>query len=61
MEASLGYDFIYEEQGLEGAEFSIYARETIYSPDGQVDEEGNRLVRYEKDSLVGTIVTDKEG
>lgn len=56
-----GYDFVYEEQGLEGAEFSVYARETIYSPDGQMDENGKPIVRYEKDSLVGTLVTDKEG
>ena len=61
MEVSEGYDFIYEEQGLKGVEFSVYARETIYSPDGQTDEEGNRIVRFEKDALVGTITTDNEG
>lgn len=33
METEKGYAFSYEEQGLVGAEFSIYARETIYSPD----------------------------
>jgi len=56
-----GYEFEYEEQGLAGAEFSIYARETIYSPDGQMDSEGNRIIRFEKDALVGTIVTDEKG
>src|SRR5699024_12594612 len=34
---------------------------SIYSPDGQTDEEGNRIVRFEKDALVGTITTDNEG
>ena len=48
METEKGYEFAYEEQGLAGAEFSIYARETIYSPDGQVDSEGNRIIRFEK-------------
>ena len=61
METEKGYEFAYEEQGLAGAEFSIYARETIYSPDGQVDSEGNRIIRFEKGALVGTIVTDGKG
>ncbi|MBM6801850.1 hypothetical protein H6B07_04045 [Mediterraneibacter glycyrrhizinilyticus] len=61
MEPAEGYSFIYEEQGIAGAEFSIYARETIYSPDGQTDEEGNPVIRYEKDALVGTIVTGEDG
>lgn len=61
VETSEGYEFVYEEQGIVGAEFSIYARETIYSPDGQTDEEGNRIVRYEKDALVGTIITENDG
>lgn len=61
MEMEKGYEFEYEEQGLAGAEFSIYARETIYSPDGQMDSEGNRIIRFEKDALVGTIVTDEKG
>ena len=61
MEVAEGYSFIYEEQGIAGAEFSIYAREAIYSPDGQLDEDGNPVVRYEKDALVGTIVTGEDG
>lgn len=61
METEKGYEFAYEEQGLAGAEFSIYARETIYSPDGQVDSEGNRIIRFGKGALVGTIVTDGKG
>lgn len=46
---------------MEAAEFAIYARETIYTPDGQKDEAGNRIVKYEKDTLVARMVTDKEG
>lgn len=61
MEVAEGYSFIYEEQGIAGAEFSIYARDVIYSPDGQTDEEGNPVIRYEKDALVGTIVTGEDG
>lgn len=33
---------------MEGAEFAIHAKETIYTPDGQKDEAGNRIVKYEK-------------
>lgn len=61
METSKGYDFVYEEGNMEGAEFAVYARETIYTPDGQVDENGNRIVRYEKDELVDRMVTDADG
>lgn len=38
-----------------------HAKETIYTPDGQKDEAGNRIVKYEKDALVARMVTDKEG
>ena len=61
MEISMGYDFTYENSGLEGVEFELRAAQTIYSPDGQKDEDGNRLVRFEKDGLVAKIITDKEG
>lgn len=61
MEKTEGYSFTYETGPAAGAEFSIYAKETIYSPDGQKDEEGNRVVRYEKDALVTELVTDEEG
>lgn len=53
--------FDYEEGNMEGAEFAIHAKETIYTPDGQKDEAGNRIVKYEKDALVARMVTDKEG
>lgn len=34
-------DFTYEETSLLGAEFAVYAAEDIYTPDHQVDEQGN--------------------
>ena len=54
-------EFLYEETGVEGAVFELHAKETIYSPDGAVDENGNRIIRYEKDDLVATLTTDEEG
>lgn len=60
-EKETGYAFQYETGTIEGAEFSVYAGETIYTPDGQKDAEGNRLIRYEKDALVAELVTDAEG
>ena len=53
--------FKYEETGVEGAEFEIYAKDTIYSPDGAKDEAGNPVVRYEKDDLVAKLTTDENG
>ena len=54
-------DFVYEKTSLEGAEFEIYAAEDIFTPDHQVDEQGNRHVIYAKDTLVKTVTTDKNG
>ena len=54
-------DFVYEETSLEGAEFEIYAAEDIFTPDHQVDEQGNRHVIYAKDTLVKTVATNKNG
>ncbi|MCB5475737.1 LPXTG cell wall anchor domain-containing protein [Blautia luti] len=54
-------DFVYEETSLEGAEFEIYAAEDIFTPDHQVDEQGNRHVIYAKDTLVKTVTTNKNG
>lgn len=61
LEPETGYLFEYEEMGLSGAVFEIHAAETIVSPDGKKDSEGNPLVRYEKDELVGTLTTDETG
>ena len=54
-------DFVYEETSLEGAKFEIYAAEDIFTPDHQVDEQGNRHVIYAKDTLVKTVTTNKNG
>ena len=54
-------DFVYEETSLEGAEFEIYAAEDIFTPDHQVDEQGNRHVIYAMDTLVKTVTTNKNG
>lgn len=54
-------DFVYEETSLEGAEFEIYAAEDVFTPDHQVDEQGNRHVIYAKDTLVKTVTTNKNG
>ena len=54
-------DFVYEETSLEGTEFEIYAAEDIFTPDHQVDEQGNRHVIYAKDTLVKTVTTNKNG
>lgn len=54
-------DFVYEETSLEGAEFEVYAAEDIFTPDHQVDEQGNRHVIYAKDTLVKTVTTNKNG
>lgn len=54
-------DFVYEEASLEGAEFEIYAAEDIFTPDHQVDEQGNRHVIYAKDTLVKTVTANKNG
>ncbi|MDD3362688.1 MAG: SpaA isopeptide-forming pilin-related protein [Hespellia sp.] len=54
-------DFSYLLGHVAGAEFAIYATEDILSPDYQCDENGNRLVLYQKGELVSTIITDESG
>lgn len=54
-------DFTYEETSLLGAEFAVYAAEDIYTPDHQVDEQGNRVVIYAKDTLIRKVTTDEKG
>lgn len=48
-------------RSLELGGHSLHAKDTIYSPDGAKDEQGNPVIRYEKDDLVATLVTDTEG
>ncbi len=55
------YGLKYEESGVEGAEFELHAKNTIYSPDGAKDEKGNPVVRYAKDDLVAKLTTGAEG
>lgn len=54
-------DFAYEETSLSGTEFAIFAAEDIYTPDHQVDEQGNRVVIYAKDTLIRKVTTDEKG
>ena len=54
-------DFTYEETSLLGAEFAVYAAEDIYTPDHQVDEQGNRTLIYPKDTLMRKVTTDEKG
>ena len=61
MDISSGYEFSYEMGGIKGAEFAVYAKETIYTPDGQTDAEGNRIVRYNENDLVATLITGTDG
>ncbi|MBQ9156188.1 MAG: peptidase [Eubacterium sp.] len=56
-----GSSFIYKEKKLEGAVFEVYAAEDIYTPDHQLDSEGNRLVQIPADRLVMTITTGPDG
>ena len=46
---------------MEGAEFEVRAAEDIFSPDYQLDENGNRILLYSKDELVSTLKTDAKG
>lgn len=54
-------DFAYEETSLSGTEFAVFAAEDIYTPDHQVDEQGNRVVIYAKDTLIRKVTTDEKG
>ncbi|XBX09623.1 SpaA isopeptide-forming pilin-related protein [Enterocloster clostridioformis] len=54
-------EFVYETKPLAGATFEVYAAENIYTADFQKDEEGNRILEYAADELVGTVTTDENG
>lgn len=60
-ETGIFHDFVYEEAGVEGAVFELHAKERIYNPDGAKDENGDPIIRYEKDDLVATLTTDQDG
>ena len=61
MEESIGYSFQYGTEAAAGVKFSVFAADTIYTPDGQKDEEGNRIVLYGKNALVADLVTGEDG
>ena len=54
-------EFIYEERGLEGAVFEVYAAEDVYTADRQLTTDGERTKYYAKGDLVATLVTDEDG
>ncbi len=54
-------EFVYEERGLEGAVFEVYAAEDIYTADMQLNADGERTKYYAKGDLVATLVTDEDG
>lgn len=54
-------EFVFVEDGLEGAEFEVYAAEDIFTADNQVDDAGNRIKIYSKDDIVTTVTTGKDG
>ena len=59
--------FKYENKSLKGAVYKLIADEDIYTPDNQVDEEGNRKVAVindipaNKDAVIALLTTDEEG
>ena len=59
-ETGIYKDFKYEETGVEGAQFEVYAKDTIYSPDGAKDEEGNLLCPLRENDLVAKLTTDEK-
>ena len=54
-------EFVYQERGLAGAVYKVYAAEDIPEPDGTRDENGRPLLRYAKDEPVGTVITGEDG
>lgn len=61
LEESSGYEFQYVTGSAADVKFAVYAADTIYTPDGQKDEEGNRIILYEKDALVAELITKEDG
>ena len=53
--------FVYEETGLAGAVFSVYAAEDIITPDNQKDEEGNAVIIYRKGEQIAELTTGADG
>lgn len=53
--------FVWEEKGLVGAEFEVYAVGDILTHDMQLDANGERTKYYSDGDLIGTIVTGADG
>lgn len=53
--------FIYEEQPLAHAEYTIRAAEDIVTQDRQVDENGKRTLWFEKGEVVAVVSTGEDG
>lgn len=54
-------NFIYTPRNLAGAEYTIIAKEDVFTPDNQVDRNGERTVWYKAGDTVATVTTGKEG
>ena len=54
-------EFCYVEDGIPGVVFEVCAAEDIYTPDGQMSEDGSRCRIYASGETVGTIVTGEDG
>jgi uncharacterized surface anchored protein len=54
-------DFVWDEIPLSGAVYTVYAAEDIYTPDHQLDENGNRTTFYKAGDVVTTITTGADG
>lgn len=53
--------FVYEEQPLAGAEYTIRAAEDIVTQDRQTDTDGNRTLWFRKGETVAVVTTGEEG
>ncbi len=53
--------FVYEDRGLVGATYGLYAAEDIYTADMQTDTDGSRTKYYSVGELVDTKITAADG
>lgn len=54
-------DFSYQMENLSGAVFDVFAAEDIYTADFQKDENGDRMLEYQKGEKVDTLTTNEKG
>ena len=48
-------------ENLSDAVFDVFAAEDIYTADFQKDENGNRMLEYQKGEKVDTLITNEKG